>query len=71
MNNLGEVVDTLNKINRTIKNQKTAPTLDVFSDTSRPAANTVPAGYTFFNSSDNFINTSDGTNWRDPTGAIT
>ena len=44
---------------------------DVYTDSTRPSASSVSPGYTFFNSSDNFLNTSDGTNWRDPTGAIT
>ncbi len=64
-------INALNRLIETIKAQKTTPTLDVYSNTSRPAPSTMPAGYTFFNSDDNYINVSDGTNWRDPTGAIT
>lgn len=43
----------------------------VYTDGTRPSAAAKPAGYCFFNSSDNFLNCSDGANWRDPTGAVT
>lgn len=43
----------------------------VYTNATRPAATTKPAGWCFYNSNDNFINCSDGANWRDPTGAIT
>ena len=45
--------------------------LKVYTDGNRPAASGLPAGSSIWNSDDNFINTSDGTNWRDPTGATT
>lgn len=45
--------------------------MDTYTNATRPGAGTVAVGYTFFNTDDNFLNTSDGTNWRDPTGAVT
>ncbi len=45
--------------------------LPVYTDGTRPAANTVTAGTMIFNSSDNFPNVSDGANWRDMSGGIT
>lgn len=42
-----------------------------FSDAGRASASAVPAGTVIFNTDDNFLNVSDGTNWRDPTGATT
>ena len=65
------IVNAINRLVEAIKGLRTAPTLAVYSDASRPAANSVPAGYIFFNSSDNFPNISDGTNWRNMAGAIT
>lgn len=47
------------------------PVLPTYTNAGRPAANTVPAGTVIFNSDDNYTNASDGTNWRDPTGAVT
>ncbi len=43
----------------------------VYTDATRPGPTTVSIGYTFFNTDDTFDNVSDGTNWRDPAGAIT
>ncbi|MBU4223678.1 hypothetical protein KJ934_00350 [Patescibacteria group bacterium] len=65
---LSEIVDVLNKINRSLI---ATVGFEVYTDATRPAANTKPAGYTFFNSSDNFLNTSDGTDWRNQSGVIT
>ncbi len=45
--------------------------LPAYTDGTRPTASTLTAGASIFNTSDNFANYSDGTNWRDPTGAIT
>ena len=45
--------------------------LEVYTDTSRPDPADQPAGATIWNDDDNFPNTSDGTNWIDPTGAST
>lgn len=42
-----------------------------YTNTNRPTASQVPIGTVIFNTSDNFINVSDGTNWKDPTGATT
>lgn len=70
-NNMGGIVNAINLLIEAVKALKTAPTLTVYSDASRPAATSVPAGYIFFNSSDNFPNISDGTNWRDMSGSIT
>ena len=46
-------------------------TSPAYADATRPNPADVPVGFTIFNTDDNFINCSDGTNWRDPTGAIT
>lgn len=43
----------------------------VYTDAQRPAANTVPVGFSFWNSNDNAPNFSDGTNWRDAAGNLT
>ena len=43
--------------------------LKPLTDATRGAAGT--AGCVIWNSGDNFINVSDGANWRDPTGAVT
>lgn len=45
--------------------------LPVYTDGTRPAANTLTAGSSIWNSSDNAPNYSDGTNWRDAAGAVT
>ena len=45
--------------------------LQVYADATRPSAASVAVGTAIFNTDDNFSNISDGTNWRDPTGAIT
>jgi len=45
--------------------------LGVYADATRPAATSAAIGAFFFNTDDGFMNTSDGTNWLDPTGAIT
>jgi hypothetical protein len=42
-----------------------------YTDATRPAANSVPAGRTIYNSDDHGLNVSDGTNWRSPTWAVT
>ena len=65
---LSEIVDVLNKINRSLI---ATVGFSVYTNATRPAPGTVPAGYTIFNSDDNFLNTSDGTNWRNQSGAIT
>jgi len=44
-------------------------TVPAYSDGTRPAAGTI--GRVIFNTDDNFLNVDDGTNWRDPTGAVT
>jgi len=41
----------------------------VYSDATRPSAASVGAGYVIYNSSDNGLNVSDGTNWRMPGSA--
>lgn len=43
----------------------------IFTDITRPPATEVPAGTKIFNSVDNFENISDGTDWRNPAGAVT
>jgi hypothetical protein len=43
----------------------------VYADANRPAATDNAVGTTIFNTDDDFNNITDGTNWRDPTGAIT
>ena len=42
-----------------------------YSNATRPSASDIPTYSMIFNTSDNQINISDGTNWRDPSGAIT
>lgn len=42
-----------------------------FSDTTRGSAANVPVLSYIWNTDDNALNWSDGTNWRDATGAIT
>lgn len=42
-----------------------------FTDATRPGANVAGSGYTIWNTDDGFTNVSNGTNWIDPTGAIT
>jgi len=42
-----------------------------YTDGNRPPAAQFGAGMMIFNSSDNFPNISDGTNWRDMTGNVT
>ncbi len=48
-----------------------APSLPVFSNATRPLANTVPVGTEIYNTSDNAPNYSDGTDWRTAAGVIT
>ena len=43
-------------------------TLQVYTDATRPAAATAGAGAVIYNSTDNGLNVSDGTNWRAPNG---
>ncbi len=43
----------------------------VYSDSTRPAASTYPVGRGFWNTSDNAMNWSDGTNWRNNAGSTT
>lgn len=45
--------------------------LPVYSNATRPAANSVTPGFMIFNSSDAAPNISDGTDWRDMNGVIT
>lgn len=45
--------------------------LERYANATRPAASSVLAGTLIFNTDDNFPNVSDGTNWRDMSGAIT
>jgi len=68
---MGGIISAINRLVEAIKAIHTTPTLDVYSDTSRPDASTKPVGYIFFNTSDNFPNVSDGTNWRNMSGTIT
>jgi hypothetical protein len=42
-----------------------------YSNATRPAASSVPAGTLIDNTDDNAPNKSDGTNWRDMMGAVT
>lgn len=43
----------------------------VYSNATRPAANTFTAGMMIWNTDDNAPNFSDGTDWRDAAGNIT
>lgn len=43
----------------------------VYTNVTRPAANTVPLGGSVWNTDDNCYNYSDGTNWRDASGTLT
>lgn len=42
-----------------------------YTDGNRPSAGSVPAGFMIWNTTDNALNVSDGTNWRTATGTIT
>jgi hypothetical protein len=42
-----------------------------YSNAARPAATAVPIYTAIYNTDDNFVNVSDGTNWRDPAGNVT
>lgn len=42
----------------------------IVDDASRPAVADVPVGYTVFNTTDNTLNVSDGTNWIDIATAL-
>lgn len=44
---------------------------DVYDDDTRPTPGSVDAGTVIFNVSDNTLNVSDGTNWRDMAGNVT
>lgn len=54
-----------------VKEDGDGDVLPSYTNANRPGANLVPAGTMIFNTNDNFPNVSDGTNWRDPAGAIT
>ena len=41
-----------------------------FSNANRPSPTTIPAFTSIWNTDENALNWSDGTNWRDSTGAI-
>lgn len=43
----------------------------LYTNATRPAANTVPASSSIWNTDDNAMNWSDGVNWRDALGNIT
>jgi len=43
----------------------------VYDDDTRPAPGSVDAGAIIFNVSDNSLNVSDGTSWRDMAGGVT
>jgi len=45
--------------------------LPVHTDANRPLPTAVTAGTIIWNSDDGFTNVSDGTDWYDPTGAVT
>jgi len=45
--------------------------VSVYDDDSRPDPSSVDAGTAIFNVSDNALNVSDGTNWRDGAGDVT
>jgi hypothetical protein len=47
------------------------PSSPTYSNTTRPAAATVPAFTMIFNTDDHTLNLSDGVNWRDGAGNIT
>jgi len=64
---LNKIWKALDTINTSIEHRN----LETYTDATRPGAVASGAGYIFFNSDDNFLNVSDGANWRDPTGAIT
>lgn len=73
LNNMFDISAVISALNR-IRDAVAASDIkhfNVYTDATRPGAGTVSAGYVFFNSSDNFLNVSDGANWRDPTGAVT
>ena len=70
MFDISAVVAAINKLKDVIA-ASDIKHFDVYTDATRPAPGSVSPGYTFFNSSDNFLNTSDGTNWRNQAGAIT
>lgn len=42
--------------------------ITVYTDTTRPAATSVPVGTVIYNSTDGGLNVSDGTSWRGPNG---
>ena len=42
--------------------------LKSYTDATRPAADSLPAGSTIYNSDDGGLNVTDGTNWRGPNG---
>lgn len=42
--------------------------LKIYTDTTRPAATSLPAGTVIYNSTDSGLNVTDGTNWRAPSG---
>lgn len=45
--------------------------LRIYTDATRPSASTLGAGAVIYNSTDNGLNVSDGTNWRSPTWSVT
>jgi hypothetical protein len=45
--------------------------LKTYTDATRPAANTLPAGSLIYNTDDTAPNYSDGTDWRDAMGTVT
>lgn len=65
------IITALNRLIEVLKTFNQSPSLNNFSNTSRPTPTTVSAGYMIFNTDDNFPNVSDGTNWRDMSGTIT
>ena len=42
-----------------------------YTDATRPAATSVPAGTVIYNSTDSGLNVSDGAEWRSPTWSVT
>ena len=68
----GELADLRTDVEAAfLQQQQQGPALTSYTNLTRPAANTLPAGSSIWNTDDNAPNFSDGTVWRDAMGTQT
>ena len=64
------IQENFRKLQTELNKEYRARPFPSYSNLTRPITG-LSKGDTIFNTDDNFLNTWDGTQWRDPTGAVT